>query len=77
MYIYIYIIYIYIIYIHFIYLHIFYYIVFSCLWRCRSSVLSYVDNQKFLIGFYDLKVHETSNSETFFLSYKYKLEFNN
>ena len=65
----------YIIYLHFIYLHIFYCIVFSSLWCYKSPVLSYVDNQKFLIGFDDCKVHETSNSETFFLGYKYKLEF--
>ena len=59
-------IYLFCIYTHFIYLHIFYYIVFSSLWCYKSSVLCYVDNQKFLIEFDDCKVHETYNSEIFF-----------
>ena len=67
----------YIIYLHFIYFHIFYYIDFSSLWCCKSSVLSYADNQKFLVGFADCKLYETSNSETFFSGNKYKLKFNN
>ena len=58
----IYLFYIIYIYIHFIYLNIFYYIVFSSLWCYKGSVLSYIDNQKFLIGFDFCKVHETSNS---------------